>query len=78
MKNRMMRNRGMMDRGNTNWVLWGSVIAAAAAGVIYYLYNKEEVNNQLGNLRDKASDALGRARTRVGEQVDSVRSQMQG
>ena len=78
MKNRMMRNRGMMDRGNTNWVLWGSVIAAAAAGVIYYLYNKEEVNTQLGNLRDKATDALGRARTKVGQQVDSVRSQVQG
>lgn len=77
MKNRMMRNRGMNDRG-TNWVLWGSVIAAAAAGVIYYLYNKEEVNTQLSNFRDKASDALGRARTKVSQQVDEVRSQMQG
>jgi len=78
MKNRMMRNRVMMSRDNTNWIIWGSVIAGAAAGVIYYLYNKEQVNSQLGNLRDKASDALSRARTRVSRQVDEVRSQVQG
>lgn len=76
MKNRMMRNRGMNDRGNVNWVLWGSVIAAAAAGVIFYLYNKDEVNDRLGDLRDKATDAIGRARTKVRQQVDDVSSQM--
>lgn len=79
MKNRMMRNRGMkMDSNTTNWAIWGAVVAAAAAGVIYYLNNKEQVNSQLGNLKNKATDALGRARTKVGQQVDSVRSQVQG
>jgi len=78
MKNRMMRNRGMANIPNTNWAIWGAVIAGAAAGVIYYLYNKETVNSQLGNLRDRASDALSKARTRVSRQADEVRSRVQG
>ena len=68
----------MDDNKNINWAIWGAVIAATAAGVIYYLNNKEVVNSQLSNLRDKASDVLGKARTRAGQQVDDVRSMVQG
>jgi len=79
MKNRIMRNRSTaMDSNTINWAIWGAVVAVAAAGVIYYINHQEEVNSRLGDLRDKASDALGRAKTRMGRQVSDMQSQMQG
>ena len=55
-----------------NKILAGVIIGAAIAGVVYYMYNQEEVDEQLGNLKDKASDALDKLKNKYGKQAEDV------
>ena len=73
-----MHNRNEESRRTMNRILLGTMLAAVAGAVVYYLYHKDELDEQLGNVVNRASVALGKAKDRVGEQVGNVRSRMQG
>jgi hypothetical protein len=68
--------KNIMTREGMNRLLLGTVLAAVAGGVIYYLNNREEMDDRLGNLRDRASDALGKAKDKVSQRADDVRARM--
>jgi uncharacterized membrane-anchored protein YhcB (DUF1043 family) len=53
-------------------IIVGALVCAAVAGVVYYLYNQDEVESQLSDLKDKASDALDKAKTKFSRQADAV------
>jgi hypothetical protein len=53
-------------------ILLGVLIGAAVAGAIYYYYNQEDVNEQLGDLKNKASDALGKVKDTIGKTKNTV------
>jgi hypothetical protein len=55
-------------------ILIGALFCAAVAGVVYYIYNQEEVNEQLGSLKDQASDALGKAKNKFAKQAEGAES----
>jgi len=55
-----------------NKILAGALIGAVVAGAIYYFYNQEEVEEQLGHLKDKASDTLDKLKNKYGKQAADV------
>ncbi|SHG02063.1 hypothetical protein [Flavisolibacter ginsengisoli] len=56
-------------------ILIGALVCAAVAGVVYYVYNnQEEVEEQLGSLKDKASDALGKAKKQFSKQSEDAQA----
>ena len=56
-------------------ILIGALVCAAVAGVVYYVYNnQEEVEEQLGSLKDKASDALGKAKNKFAKQAEGAQT----
>jgi hypothetical protein len=56
-------------------ILIGALVCAAVAGVVYYVYNnQEEVEEQLGSLKDKAADALGKAKKQFSKQADDAQA----
>ena len=65
-----------MTREALNRLLLGTALAAGAAGLIYYLYHTEEVDTRLADLRDKASGAVDKAKTRLTQQMDNARYRM--
>lgn len=52
-----------------NKILIGALVCAAVAGLIYYLNDPEKVNDQLGDLKDKASDAFDRTKNAFNRQT---------
>jgi len=48
-------------------ILLGALVCAAVAGVVYYLYDNEKFNETVGDLKDKADDALGKVKDRFGK-----------
>jgi hypothetical protein len=48
-----------------NKILIGALVCAAVAGAVIYLYNTEEGKRQLEDLKDKATDALGKAKNNM-------------
>lgn len=65
-----------MTREAVNRILLGTALAAIAGGVIYYLNHREEVDDRVSNLKDKASDALGRVKSKLRHEADDVRARM--
>ena len=65
-----------MTRETMNRVFLGTTLALAAAGLIYYLNHPNEVDARLSNIKDKASDAMGKAKTKLGRRADDVRARM--
>jgi hypothetical protein len=55
-----------------NKILLGALVCAAIAGVVYYMNNPEKVNDQLGDLKDKASDALDKTKNAFNRQANQV------
>lgn len=53
-------------------IVIGAVVCAAVAGVVYYLYNQDEVNSQLSDLKDKASDALDTAKSKLRKEAEDA------
>ena len=39
-------------------ILIGALVCAAVAGVVYYMMEPEKFNDTVGDLKDKANDAL--------------------
>jgi hypothetical protein len=48
-------------------ILIGALVCAAVAGVVYYLYDSEKFNETVSDLKDKATDALGKVKDGVGK-----------
>lgn len=57
-------------------ILLGALVCAAVAGVVYYLYDNEKFNETVGDLKNKADDALGKVKDKFSkhqeEFVDSM------
>ncbi|HWJ92561.1 MAG TPA: YtxH domain-containing protein [Flavisolibacter sp.] len=53
-------------------ILLGALVCAAVAGVVYYLNNPEKFNEQLGDLKDKASDAFDKVKDGLGKTQKSA------
>ena len=43
-------------------ILIGALVCAAVAGVVYYLNDPKKFNDTVDDLKDKAKDALGKAK----------------
>jgi hypothetical protein len=55
-----------------NRILLGTLVAAAVAGVVWYLYDEESFMDTVDDIRDKADDAIGKVKdrfTREGEEM---------
>ena len=48
-------------------ILLGALVCAAVAGVVYYLYDTEKFNETVGDLKNKADDALGKVKDTLGK-----------
>ena len=57
-----------------NKILIGALVCAAVAGAVYYLYNKEEVEDQLGKLKNKASDVMDQAKRKLSRKADDMQT----
>lgn len=55
-----------------NKILVGALVCAAVAAVVYYLNDPEKVNDQLGDLKDKASDAFDKTKNAFNRQTGQV------
>lgn len=47
-----------------NKILLGALVAAAVAGVVWYLYDEESFLDTVDDIRDKADDAVGKVKDR--------------
>ena len=47
-----------------NKILVGALVAAAVAGVVWYLYDEDGFLDTVDDIRDKADDALGKVKDR--------------
>ncbi len=48
-------------------ILIGALVCAAVAGVVYYLSDPEKFSDTVDDLKDKASDALKKAKSALGK-----------
>jgi hypothetical protein len=48
-------------------ILLGALVCAAVAGVVYYLNDPQKFNDTLGDLKDKANDALKKVKDGIGK-----------
>jgi hypothetical protein len=47
-----------------NRILLGALVAAAVAGVVWYLYDEESFLDTVDDIRDKADDTYGKVKDR--------------
>lgn len=45
-------------------IVLGALVAAAVAGVVWYLYDEEAFRDTFDDLKDKADDAFGKVKER--------------
>jgi hypothetical protein len=57
-----------------NKILIGALVCAAVAGVVFYLYNTEEGRKQLDDLKDKATDALSKAKSNMSKRAADMQT----
>lgn len=50
-----------------NKILIGALVAAAVAGVVYYLYDQEGFNDTVSDLKDKATDTFNKVKDGLGK-----------
>ena len=57
-------------------IVLGALVAAAVAGVVWYLYDEESFRDTVDDLKDKADDVYGKVKDKYGkraaETVDSL------
>ena len=56
-----------------NKVLIGALVLVGVAAVAYYLSDPDRANEQLGDLKDKASDAFDKAKNTLNREADRNR-----
>ncbi len=49
-------------------ILLGALVCAAVAGVVFYLYDPEKINETLDDLKDTADDALSKVKNTLNKQ----------
>ena len=59
-----------------NKILVGALVAAAVAGVVWYLYDEEGFLDTFDEFRDKADDALGKVKDRFGQSAEEASEAM--
>ena len=58
-----------------NKILVGALVAAAVAGVVWYLYDEEGFLDTVDDIRDKTDDTFGKVKdrfTRSGEEAQEA------
>jgi phosphoribosyl 1,2-cyclic phosphodiesterase len=55
-----------------NKILVGALVTAAFAGVVWYLCDEEGFMETFDEFRDKADDALGKAKDRFGKSAEDA------
>jgi hypothetical protein len=59
-----------------NKILLGALVAAAVAGVVWYLYDEESFMDTVDDIRDKADDTYGKVRERFASTADEATQAM--
>lgn len=55
-------------------ILIGALVCAAVAGVVFYLNDPEKFSDTVDDLKDKADDALAKAKKGLGRTEKDVRN----
>jgi gas vesicle protein len=55
-------------------ILVGALVCAAVAAIVYYLNDPEKFNETVDDLKDKAKDALGKAKTKFDGAEKDIRN----
>lgn len=55
-------------------ILVGALVCAAVAGIVFYLNDPEKFNDTVDDLKDKAKDALGKAKNKFDTAEKDVRN----
>jgi hypothetical protein len=53
-------------------IVLGALVAAAVAGVVWYLYDEEHFRDTFEDLKDKADDAFGKVKDRFSRQQEEM------
>lgn len=53
-------------------IVLGALVAAAAATVVWYLYDEENFKDTFDDLKDKADDALGKVKETFNRQHEEM------
>lgn len=53
-------------------IVLGALVAAAVAGVVWYLYDEESFRDTVDDLKDKADDALGKVKDKIGKRSEEA------
>jgi len=55
-------------------ILVGALVCAAVAGIVYYLNDPEKFNEKVGDLKNKADDALNKVKSGLSKAEKEMRS----
>ena len=55
-------------------ILVGALVCAAVTAIVYYLNDPEKFNETVDDLKDKAKDALGKAKTKFDGAEKDIRN----
>ena len=50
-------------------IVLGALVAAAVAGVVWYLYDEESFRDTVDDLKDKADDVYGKVKDKYGKRA---------
>ena len=53
-------------------ILVGALVCAAVAGVVWYLYDEENFKDTMEDLKDKADDAYGMVKDKLGRRKEEM------
>lgn len=53
-------------------IVLGALVAAAVAGVVWYLYDEENFRDTFEDLKDKADDAYGKVKDKFSRQREEM------
>ena len=57
-------------------IVLGALVAAAVAGVVWYLYDEDNFKDTFEDLKDKADDALGKLKEKLSRQHEEMAEAM--
>lgn len=57
-------------------IVLGALVAAAVAGVVWYLYDEENFKDTIDDLKDKADGAFGKVKEKFNRQREEVADTM--
>ena len=57
-------------------IVLGALVAAAVAGVVWYLYDEDNFNDTFEDLKDKADDAFGKVKDKLSRHREEMAEAM--